>query len=253
MENIYSIDSERSLLIYPYRQSVYLRNISGESIGKPTILSSDHAAYLSSTIHQSTLYFAYQNTQGDLLVKSILDPVSLFRISAFETRNCCCPVLYSLGQELLLLYVIQNPLNNEYSIKCVFPLNNEKNCTIPESFSEIPQLSGQADPNGLLLQIFTHSRQLVLWISTDFSVLSLEPPEPFKEKILQLQSELEEQREQSFELEQLCIQQKRSFQKKLQEKDAVIQDISRQYEQLMDTAQKYRDDAKKWYDICQNL
>lgn len=235
MGNLYSIDSERSLFLYPYHQFVYLRNLSGEQIGKPTVLCSDYSADLSSTIHKNTLYFAYQNTRGDLLVRSILDPVSFFRISAFEANDCSHPVLFSLGEELLLVYIIKNPLNLEYSLKCVFPFNEEKVGTVPESFSEIPEFSAQTDPAGMLLWIRDHSRKLLFFISPDLSLTPLEPAAPLKERIRKLQSEAEAQTAQNAALEH------------------TIREISEQYEQLMDTARQYRDEAKKWYDSYRRI
>lgn len=235
MGSIYSIDSERSLFIYPYHQAIYLRILSGERIGKPSLLCSDYATDLSGVLHKNALYFAYQNTQGELLVKNISDPGFLFRISSLEADSCSHPVLFQSGQELLLVYITENPFRMEYSLKCASPLNSQKGCTISESFSEIPAFTGQSVSTGLLLWINVHSRKLLFFLTPELSLIPLEPALPLKERIHKLQAELEDQKDQKASLEH------------------TIRDISGQYEQLMDTARQYRNDAKKWYDKYRDL
>ena len=123
MSGIYPIDSEKNLILYPSQNTLYLRTILGENFTRPVTLCTDYGKSLSDTIHNSTIYYSYQNTAGDIIVRSITDLQELYRISSAKSPDCKNPLLLNFQETLLLFYVIQNPIGNNFYLKALYPFH----------------------------------------------------------------------------------------------------------------------------------
>ena len=71
MGNVYPLDSERNLILYHSGKNIYLRTSTGENLTRAVTLANDFSADLSDTIYQGTIFYAYKNTEQDIVVKNI--------------------------------------------------------------------------------------------------------------------------------------------------------------------------------------
>lgn len=264
MEHIYSTEHNRKLLLYHLNSQIHLRTMNSELIGRPTILCSDFARDLTSTIYNGTIYYAYVNTGHNLLVKSITEPNTLFKLENTEALEYFQPQILVFNKQLLLFYTIQNPVDHSYSIKCVFPFQNDISFTIPDSFPLLPKLMVFPTDDYVFINIYNDFYNKILQMDSKYHCNTLgsrqdfteERSEDLKQKIEQLEQQLEEQdsiikeRDAIIEEQQSAIKEQDAL---LQEKEnalrnqsAMIESAKKQYNELMDVASQYREEAIKW-------
>ncbi len=233
MSNVFTTDSENSLIIYHYRQYIYLRSATGETLNRSILLSNDFHSNLTEAIYNNTLYYAYQNEQGDILIKSILDSKPLYQLLAGEVGECINPQIAAWKENLLLFYILKNPLNDSYLCKGVLPFADAKENT-PAAievglFHTLPVVKIISTIEKLFLIIDSGDRHEVFVVGEDLLLHSCEDH-------TKCQSALQAQEEKM-----------RNLQASLLQKEALIAHIKKQYEELMETAKKYKEEAQKWY------
>ena len=70
MANVYTAGSDRRLIIYSISRYIFLRTAYIDGIERPIMLASDFLDGLSDVGLGDTIYYAYQNQNGDILVKN---------------------------------------------------------------------------------------------------------------------------------------------------------------------------------------
>lgn len=70
MANVYTAGSDRRLIIYSISRYIFLRTAYIDGIERPIMLVSDFLDGLSDVVLGDTIYYAYQNQNGDILVKN---------------------------------------------------------------------------------------------------------------------------------------------------------------------------------------
>ena len=250
MEHIYSTEHNRKLLLYHLNSQIHLRSMNNELIGRPTILCSDFVRDLTATIYNGTIYYAYINTGHNLLVKSITEPNTLFKLENTESLEYFQPQILVFNKQLLLFYTIQNPVDNSYSVKCVFPFQNDISFTIPDSFPLLPKLIVIPADDYVFINIYNDFYHKILQMDTEYQCHTLgsrqdfteERSEDFKQKIEQLEQQIEEQNSMIDNLESQLEEKENA----LRNQSAMIESATKQYNELMDVASQYRDEAVKW-------
>ena len=235
MSNVFTTDSENSLIIYHYRQYIYLRSATGETLNRSILLSNDFHSNLTEAIYNNTLYYAYQNEQGDILIKSILDSKPLYQLLAGEVGECISPQIVCWHSKLLLFYILKNPLNDSYLCKGILPLedisSNDNYAPIEVGlFQSLPAVKTVPTKNNLFFIVDDGDTHHVSLVGEDFTLQTCEDHSKC-ESALQVQGE-----------------KIHSLQASLQQKEALIAHIKKQYEDLMETAKKYLEEALKWYE-----
>lgn len=242
MNGIYPLDNEKNLILYPSKNTLYLRTTSGESFTRPVILCTDYGKSLTDTIHNSTIYYAYQNTAGDIVVRSITDLQELYHISNLESPDCLNPLLISLQGTLLLFYIIKNPIGNNYYIKALFPLYPEKHITVTDkSFSACPVILAFPAGKGILIHAFVENTPHLFYMDHSFCCREIDIFSDNSDKTVKAQADSEKS---------ALLEKTAQLQKELQERDAIIESIKQQYENLMETASRYKAEAEKWHEIA---
>ncbi len=254
MSNVYTTDTESSLIIYYYKQYIYLRSTTGENLNRSILLAHDYRASLSETIYQDTIYYAYQNDKEDIVIKSLLDTSPLFQLYAKDVGECMTPQIVAYQGKLLLFYVLKNPLNDTYMVKGMLPFEN----ALPietELYQSLPTVKLFKTKNQLFVSIENEEVQDFYlvgenFVLTKFETIGSDEMTQTKNLIATLQTRITELEGFVAELEQNATTLQNnasSVQMKLQEKDMLIERIKNQYDELMDTAMKYREEAQKWY------
>ena len=283
MGNVYAADAEKNLIIYSTGNYICLRTSVGENLTRPIILCNDYASDLSDLVYHNTIYYVYQNTNQDIILRSVMEQSDLYKISSRNTPDCFHPQIAVIQKILILFYFVKNPIDNSYCLKSLLPFQPEQRFLIPGtlfSSEKTPSVSGEAVfPSLPTLHILPVGGSLLAHLSCDgkefiFTVneslqcdklnknqemLSLAQAELDKnrEALSLTQTELDRNREvlshtqaelgRNKELLSETQKQISRLQSDLSARDQLIQSIRRQYEELMDTAMKYREEAIKWH------
>lgn len=256
MGNVYAVDAEKNLIIYSTGNYICLRTSVGENLTRPIILCNDYASNLSDLVYNNTIYYAYQNTNRDIILRSLIEQDNLYQISSRNTPDCFYPQIAVIQKTLILFYFLKNPVNNSYCLKSVLPFQPEQKLLLPGtlfSSETAPSDSGEAvfsslptlrilSMGGTLLVHLSHDREE--FIFTISESLRCDKLDKTQETLSFTQAELDKSKELLTEAQKQISK----LQSDLSGRDELIQSIRKQYEELMDTAMKYRDEAVKWHD-----
>lgn len=247
MGTVYPLDAGRNLIIYESGNMLYIRTTIGEGLTRPVTLCTDFAGSLSDTVHSGTVYYCYVNTGHDIVVRSITDLQELYKIDSRDLSDCMNPRLVSFQNTLLLFYVIKNPINEAYCLKALFPFDVQRHIMLPEkSFESCPDVNIVYSENYMLVYADDDASRLALYFDSQINCTVLESRDESTEQISRLKQSLTDSGEQISRLKQSLADRE----EQLAEKDDIIENIKAQYEELMDTAMKYREEAAKWHEIA---
>lgn len=245
MANIYALDTERNLLLYHSGNNIFLGTSNGRAFTRAVSLCNDYAGELSDVIYNGTVYFSYQNSNHDIILRNITDTEPVFQILQQDIPDCFSPKLLVFQDTLLLLYFIKNPLNDTYLLKSIFPEHPTHKLPISAIFQNKPTIYSTFSNNRMFLHI-TAGDHIEFWqIDKDWNAIKLS----FFDKNALTDLYAKAQAEYDIRLKEALMEQTKILEKAKQEisqRDAIIESAKRQYNELMDTATKYRDEAIKW-------
>lgn len=221
METIYTGTLGQKLFLYTNNNCIYLRSAIGEDVSRPILLGTDYKGSLSSIVFHDSIHFSYINSQGDVLVRNILDSKIIFRLSCESSPDYISTHLHIFQDNLLLFYFIRNPLNESFLLHAVFPCKDSFPNWTPIPFLTLPQLTCITSASRLFLICTGNGKLSVFRINKD---LSHEPVQFMTASDIRRQNET-----------------------LLQPKDKLIESMKSQYEELRNTAIAYRNEANKWY------
>jgi len=268
--------SDGKLVIYAQENRIFLRMLMKEGMGRAVVLATDFESDLTDVLYQGTVYYAYKNVEGEIRIKNIAEHGIVYRMGAEGGPVCEVPQLAVIGEHLVLMYAVQNPLDGRYGLRCQLPLVKEekqawaeeqKSCFarhFAEIPSEKPRLQVVSYPGGSLLIL---NREKMIWWDEDGGVTPFvwnrseaqctekvsevwteEQVETiFAQRIQQARQQWDEEREEERgETERKRMQEIQQYQRELYQRDLLIESIKQQYEELMEVAERYREEAIKW-------
>lgn len=218
MGNIYSLSVNKNVIIYTYDSFIIMRTIQANSVTNGILLSNDYSSGFSSTIHNSTIYYLYQNKQGSLIIKSIIDARNLYSKVSDQELTMLEPSLISFKNYLLLFFVIENPIDNLFHLKISLPLEENKHIVCNEKFVVCPKIKLVHTPSLLFIIVQTPEEVYIYCLDSTLTLTQYKSSEAVKLM--------------------------------LEEKELLITQISNQYNELMNVATQYKEEAKKWYMRC---
>lgn len=218
MAAIYENGYNRSMLLYENGGRILLRHKSGESIGRPVILANDFGEGLTDVRCSGTIYYAYINETGQLILRSISDQHILYQVKDAAQLVCHKPRLAAFMSQLLLFYIEQNTERQTFFIRCAAPFRRD--LALPGElarsagclFQSCPSLDVTATGNLLFVIACTKKQSLVIRIDETFRILP----------------------------------QQESSAQEIARLNAMIESATRQYNELKSVAEQYRDEALKW-------
>ncbi|MCM1121638.1 MAG: hypothetical protein NC416_03555 [Eubacterium sp.] len=283
MGNVYAVDAEQNLILYSTGKYICLRTSVRENLTRPIVLCNDYASDLSDLVYHNTIYYVYQNTNRDIILRSVIEQNDLYKISSRNTPDCFNPQIAVIQNMLILFYFVKNPVDNTYCLKSIFPFQPEQKLSLPGSLlssKETQTASGEAVFRSLpTLRILSVEGALLVHLSYDGEEIIFSIDESLQcDKLSKNQEILSQAQEKLSKNEEILTQtqaklskneerlsltqteldknkellteaqkQISKLQSEVSSRDQLIQSISRQYEELMDTAMKYRDEAVKWH------
>ena len=259
MSSVYRT-AEGNLVLYTQEERVYLRTLVKEGIGRAVVLASDYASDLSEVLHQGMVYYAYKNTEGEILVRTISDHGVWYRLGEEGGLEGYSPRLTIAGNRLALFYAIKNPLDGQYYLRCRIPEGTDRENSFYGIFerwgsigTEAPKIQVMGCGNGGLLGL--DPEKMIWWdeegngtgISKGYSIEGEKAEELRKKLDERMETRLVQARKLwELENEQKVCEIKEMYQMRLDQKDQLIESIKKQYEELMQVAESYRQEAIKW-------
>lgn len=255
MGNVYAVDAEKNLILYSAGNYICLRTSVGENLTRPIVLCNDYASNLSDLVYNDTIYYVYQNTNQDIILRSVMEQNDLYKISSRNTPDCFYPQIAAIQKTLILFYFVKNPVNNSYCLKSLLPLQPEQKLSLPGTlfssnaassapgeavFGSLPTLRILSAGGGLLVHLSHDTEEFIFTINESLQCDKLGKTQ---ERPSLTQAELDKSKELVAETQKQISE----LQSDLLGRDQLIQSIRKQYEELMDTAMKYRDEAIKWH------
>jgi len=227
--------SEGNLVLYAQAERIYLRSLVREAIGRSTILASDHASDLTDALYRGTVFYAYKNTEGEILIRSIAENGVWFRLGDQGGPQGYRPQLVALGEYLILLYAVQNPLNNRWRIQCQIPgKEGEAEGEEQQWNRQLMHHFGEMGPESPSLQVIP-CRKGTLLLSDPGKMVWRDSQGKWSSLVMENGLE-----------ENVGKQLREAYQKEVLQRDLLIESIKNQYEELRLVAEKYREEAIKW-------
>lgn len=259
MGSIYAVNSEKSLMLYTYRSNIYFKTAVGERTNRPTLLAGDYQAYLSDVIQGDTLYYAYLDLQGHMVIGGVSDTLVRYRLPE-ETGEGTAPRLAAFSGGLILFYAVRNPVNDTYTLHAAFPLKEAQPIRLPGVYEKLPVFRPVSDNRGVFLAVSGNQETQIFYVNQNGNVISYQSGEMLEKLQTELESirsrlrereaEYEKQRRQEEQHGETEAQLRRQLSEKTEEigrQAALIESIKKQYNELMETAVQYREEARKWY------
>ena len=155
-------------------------------------------------------------------IKNITGQEVLYQLQGEGGLEYIQPVLVSFQGRLLLLYVIKNPLNDTWLLKGVFPFEKNLALSIPDIFSAVPKVHSLVSADHLFLFLYCQNQHKVYEIDRNLQSFPLGDVNLISER------------------------KRQEYKAELKQKEDIIESIKTQYEELMQTAYRYQEEARKW-------
>lgn len=211
---VFFVGKSRYMVLYTYSHGIFQCILEGGQAGRPVLLVEDYREGFTAASYHMAAYYAYISQSGDVRIRSLSGRDEDYRILSYPGKKMYQPVLVPFRDELILFYAVGQ---ENYEI-CGKYIGSDRYTVLPYVFPRIPEYSCLGQGDKILFSI------------------SLE------ETLFYAYSE---------EKEWECLKNgatNDNSARVIQEKDQIIESIKSQYEELMDTAEKYREEAKKWRD-----
>ena len=233
MANVYTAGNDRRLIIYSISRYIFLRTAYIDGIERPIMLVSDFLDGLSDVVLGDTIYYAYQNQNGDILVKNVMNNEALFHVRSSENPDMHCPQLVVNNDRLMLFYMVTNPLTDRLSLRVVYPLENGVSLNIPAECENVD-----------MYEVFGMQGKVFLYVDSFYQITA-------EGQFIQCQDtdRLMQNEQKMAEYENQLnkyMQENRQAMQTISQLEATIESARAQYNELMETAIAYRDEAIKW-------
>lgn len=259
METCFLQTPEKNYLLTGSEQGLFLRTTVNGQLSRPALLCGNYSCGLSAVAYRNFLFYAYQNKEHALLVRTLSDTAPVFRLTDTPFQTYHTPQLAVFCGQLLLFYITEQ--QSFYYLKGQLLLNEEA----PELFrlpltgplSAIPKVLLCPTDIGLYLSLTSYCYSYLLQIDTNFHMEEMVAKDP---TLAPLRSELEKKEAAISDLAKLLAEKESTIndltkqltetQKAHQNTTKLLDRAKNQYAELMQVAERYRDEAKKWYEKC---
>lgn len=247
------INSSTGFYFYIKDKLIHTRQKNGEFLSSPKLVCNDYQKGFSAISHNNSIYYSYINTENKLLVCSTSQPGILFTLDEKDSSFFLETSLFLFQNKLFILFLTQK--EKQFQLHLVTPFENVAN-TEQKLTCNLPPM----------LHVIATQRSVFILLTNDFEDLAYEMDNQlqlhtysnsdFETKLQVLQEKLDtlqlEKTELITHIKELTDQNKRlketnisiaTRQKKLEN---TIESATTQYNQLMEVAQAYRNEAIKW-------
>lgn len=280
MSYLYEAAGGQGFFIYKNQNEIILRKKEGHQFYLPVIMVRDYKSGLNDTVYNSAIYYTYINEKGALVVRSVLEYVFPFERQAGENVNFDSPSLTAFYGRLILFYMEKNTAEGEvdYRLHGILPYEDEREIFNVDLRKEETQYKVVCLNERLLVSVENEKGYVLYEVAKDLQVVAhgkINGMDEHENKIDDINYEDEasdegigtrknvkdkkvksnmedaggENTDTGVDKEQELAMLKSSFieqQKEINFYKSQIESAKRQYQELMQVAEQYREEANHW-------
>ncbi len=256
MDYIFDAGQGRKIALYTLNSSIYSCIITSSHATKPTLLAGNYSNNLTAHISDNKLYYSYSSLSNHIVVKVLGETAVKWEFDEHALNL----FLTSFDNELLLFFTpkdstelcLHTLIGSKKTdpltlLSSIYPDTKVASCLPPEYASLCQKHIIDSEVNIASLKI---KKDYLFSITADLE-------EKYHKKHQELK-DIQAKREKTFYESQLDAERKFEeklqanealYNKKIKELNTTIDSIKLQYNQLMDTATRYKAEAEKWYKL----
>lgn len=231
MSYLYETAGGQGFFIYKNQNEIILRKKEGHQFYLPVIMVRDYKNGLNDTVYNSAIYYTYINENGALVVRSVLEYVFPFERQAGENVSFNSPSLTAFYGRLILFYMEKNTGDGveNYRLHGILPYEGEREILNVDLENKEAMYKVVCLNERMLVSVENEKGYVLYEASNDLQLVAQDRVENRNEQELaMLKSSLMEQ------------------QKEINFYKSQIESAKRQYQELMQVAEQYREEANHW-------
>lgn len=231
MSYLYETAGGQGFFIYKNQNEIILRKKEGHQFYLPVIMVRDYKNGLNDTVYNSAIYYTYINENGALVVRSVLEYVFPFERQAGENVSFNSPSLTAFYGRLILFYMEKNTGDGveNYRLHGILPYEGEREILNVDLGNKEALYKVVCLNERMLVSVENEKGYVLYEASNDLQLVAQDRVENRNEQELaMLKSSLMEQ------------------QKEINFYKSQIESAKRQYQELMQVAEQYREEANHW-------
>lgn len=231
MSYLYETAGGQGFFIYKNQNEIILRKKEGHQFYLPVIMVRDYKSDLNDTVYNSAIYYTYINENGALVVRSVLEYVFPFERQAGENVSFNSPSLTAFYGRLILFYMEKNTGEGEenYRLHGILPYEGERGI-----------LNVDLGNKEALYKVVCLNQRMLVSVENEKGYVLYEASNDLQ---LVAQGRIENRDEQELaRLKSSLMEQ----QKEINFYKSQIESAKRQYQELMQVAEQYREEANHW-------
>lgn len=231
MSYLYETAGGQGFFIYKNQNEIILRKKEGHQFYLPVIMVRDYKSGLNDTVYNSAIYYTYINENGALVVRSVLEYVFPFERQAGENVSFNSPSLTAFYGRLILFYMEKNTGDGveNYRLHGILPYEGER---------EI--LNVDLGNKEALYKVVCLNERMLVSVENEKGYVLYEASNDLQ---LVAQDRIENRNEQELAMLKSSLMEQ---QKEINFYKSQIESAKRQYQELMQVAEQYREEANHW-------
>ena len=231
MSYLYETAGGQGFFIYINQNEIILRKKEGHQFYLPVIMVRDYKSGLNDTVYNSAIYYTYINENGALVVRSVLEYVFPFERQAGENVSFNSPSLTAFYGRLILFYMEKNTGDGveNYRLHGILPYEGER---------EI--LNVDLGNKEALYKVVCLNERMLVSVENEKGYVLYEASNDLQ---LVAQDRIENRNEQELAMLKSSLMEQ---QKEINFYKSQIESAKRQYQELMQVAEQYREEANHW-------
>lgn len=235
MEIFLSTTNQQSFLFFTRKKQLFLQMRLGTVWKRPQLLHSDFQRDLHCIFFHNVIFYCYINTLQQLVVKRYPAVAMVFYLPENTDFLYSNPQLYIFQNELLLFYLSKNKETQLTQIRAINPLTRYTPFSFEHTFQQLSSFMIFPQGDDLILQVLTKEENQLFILKKDCAIAPMQK--------LSSPSSLADSKQEELELLRTELEEK---EKQLHHLNEMLQSATKQYNELMDVAYCYREEAKKW-------
>ena len=231
MSYLYETAGGQGFFIYKNQNEIILRKKEGHQFYLPVIMVRDYKNGLNDTVYNSAIYYTYINENGALVVRSVLEYVFPFERQAGENVSFNSPSLTAFYGRLILFYMEKNTGDGveNYRLHGILPYEGER---------EI--LNVDLGNKEALYKVVCLNERMLVSVENEKGYVLYEASNDLQ---LVAQDRIENRNDQELAMLKSSLMEQ---QKEINFYKSQIESAKRQYQELMQVAEQYREEANHW-------
>lgn len=220
---------------------------------RPSFIANDYKSDYTEVKYKDVLYFSYINRENICNVKNIYSGNVLY-----ELQGIMKPRLISFNNQLFLIYITYDADNEAYFINYDMPLLKKEHVRIKCLYSECPDIwviNGRTHMIVILyddldINQYIMNMEYAVTENTNQKSISLEEYEILNDEKIKLNETNESLKDINNKLNKKIEKLNSELNIKnaqLNAEQSKLQSAVKQYNELMNVAERYRDEASKWH------